>query len=73
MVIVSLVAGFTSLSIIIAGIVWGPGNPLITYLGMGGAERFVVYPVLLYIIALGGYLTSRGEDWVRIRFTDGYF
>ncbi len=73
MVIVSLVVGFTSLSLIIAGLVWGPGNPLITYLGMGGAERFVVYPVLLYIIALGGYLTSRGEDWVRIRFTEGYF
>lgn len=73
MVIVSLVVGFTALMIIICGLVWGIGNPLINYLTIGGAERFIVYPVLLYLIALGGYLTSRGEDWVRIRFTDGYF
>jgi len=73
MVIVSLVAGFTSLIIIISGLVWGLGNPIITFLGPGGAERFVAYPVLLYLLALGGYLTSRGKDWVKIRFTQGYF
>lgn len=73
MVIVSMVAGFTALIIIISGLIWGLGNPLITYLGMGGAERFLVYPILLYLVALGGYLTSRGEDWVKIRFTGGYF
>jgi hypothetical membrane protein len=73
MVIVSLVLGFISLLIIISGLLWGLGNPLITYLGIGGAERFIVYPILLYLLAMGGYLTSRGEDWVRIRFTDGYF
>ena len=73
MVIVSMVAGFTSLIIIISVLIWGITNPLINYLGIGGAERFVAYPVLLYLVALGGYLTSRGEDWIRIRFTDGYF
>jgi hypothetical membrane protein len=73
MVIVSMVAGLTPLVIILSGLIWGINNPLINYLGIGGAERFVVYPVLLYLLAMGGYLTSRGEDWVRIRFTDGYF
>ncbi len=75
MVIVSMILGFISflalLSMIILGL--GTSNPLITYLGVGGTERFIAYPSLFYIIALGGYLTSRGKDWVRIRFTDGYW
>jgi len=73
MVIVSLFTGFTSLLIIISALFWGLNNPIFIYLGLGGAERFVVYPNLLYLLALGGYLASRGEDWVRIRFTKGYF
>ncbi|AUB56268.1 hypothetical protein BK007_09750 [Methanobacterium subterraneum] len=73
MVIVSLFTGFTSLTIIISALLWGLNNPIIIYLGLGGAERFVVYPILFYLLAMGGYLTSRGEDWVRIRFTRGYF
>jgi len=36
---------------------------------VGGAERLIAYPVLLYFIALGGYLTSRGEDWIRLKFS----
>lgn len=73
MVIVSILIGFTALLIIISGGIWGLNNPFIIYLGMGGMERFIVYPILLYLVALGGYLTSRGKDWVRIRFTKGYF
>lgn len=72
MVIVSMILGLISLlSLIILG--FGISNPLITYLGIGGTERFIAYPSLFYITALGGYLTSRGNDWVRIRFTDGYW
>lgn len=73
MVIVSMFIGIISLSIIISGLVWGLNNSIITYLGIGGAERFITYPILFYFTALGGYLTSRGEDWVRLRFTKGYF
>lgn len=73
MVIVSMFTGFTSLLIIISGGIWSLNNPFIIYLGLGGMERFIVYPILLYLLALGGYLTCRGEDWVRIRFTKGYF
>ena len=75
MVIVSMVTGLISLLIILSFFIlgFGPTNPLIAFLGIGGTERFIVYPVLFYLIALGGYLTSRGEDWVRIRFTDGYW
>jgi hypothetical membrane protein len=75
MIIVSLVTGLMSLLIILSLFILGSGttNPLVAFLGIGGTERFIAYPVLFYFTALGGYLTSRGKDWVRIRFTDGYW
>ena len=75
MVIVSMILGILSLLTLLSLIILGTGtsNPLILYLGIGGAERFIAYPLLFYIIALGGYLTSRGKDWVKIRFTEGYW
>jgi hypothetical membrane protein len=75
MVIVSMAMGLISLITIILLFLLGIGtaNPLIALLGVGGAERFIIYPVLIYLTALGGYLTSRGKDWVRIRFTGGYW
>lgn len=73
MVIVSMILGLMTLLLIIGNLAFGFNNPLMNYLGIGGTERFVAYPVLLYLTALGGYLASRGQDWVRIRFSDGYF
>ena len=75
MVIISIVTGLMSLLILLSLFILGHGvaNPLIAHLGMGGAERFIAYPLLLYLTALGGYLTSRGKNWVKIRFTDGYW
>jgi TM2 domain-containing membrane protein YozV len=52
---------------------YGITNPLIAYLGVGSTQILIIYPVILYLTALGGYLTSRGEDWVRLRFTKGYW
>ncbi|MGZ7117301.1 MAG: DUF998 domain-containing protein, partial [Methanobacterium sp.] len=73
MVIVSMILGIISLLTLISIIVLGFGNMMIAYLGAGGTERVIAYSSLFYIIALGGYLTSRGKDWVRIRFTEGYW
>jgi len=75
MVIVSLILGLLSLLTLLSQFILGytTTNSLVTFLGVGGTERFIVYPVLLYLTALGGYLTSRGKDWVRIRFTKGYW
>jgi hypothetical membrane protein len=74
MTIISMILGFTALltilSVFFIGV--GPSNPL-DFLGKGGAERLIIYPIILYLTALGGYLTCRGKDWVRIRFTDGYW
>ena len=69
-IILGLIALITILSPFIFGI--GPNNPLDIF-GKGGAERLIIYPIIMYLTALGGYLTSRGKDWVRIRFTDGYW
>ncbi|MGC9516768.1 MAG: DUF998 domain-containing protein [Methanomicrobiales archaeon] len=71
MVIISMILGLISLFTIISVFILGDGisNPLIALLGVGGTERLLAYPVLLYLTALGGYLTSRGEDWVRLRFS----
>lgn len=71
MIIVSMVIGLISLLIIPIFIVSSGTNLIIIYLGRGGAERFIAYPELFYLIALGGYLTSRGKDWIRISFTKG--
>lgn len=74
MTIISMILGFTALitilSVFFVGV--GPQNPL-NALGKGGAERLIIYLIVLYLTALGGYLASRGKDWVRIRFTDGYW
>jgi hypothetical membrane protein len=74
MIIISMILGLIALITVISPFIYGTGsaNPL-NVLGMGGAERLIVYPIILYLTALGGYLTSRGKDWVRIRFTEGYW
>lgn len=75
MVIVSMIMGLLPLLIFLSVIILGTGltNPLVAYLGVGGTERLIIYPSLFYLIGLGGYLNSRGKDWVRIRFTEGYW
>ncbi|HHT18137.1 MAG: DUF998 domain-containing protein [Euryarchaeota archaeon] len=66
MVILSMIMGIVPMGIIIGTLIFGFDNAIIRSLGLGGAERLLAYPLLLYIIALGGYLSSRGEDWVKI-------
>ena len=75
MVIISFIMGLTALITLILQFILGSGstNFLVTYLGVGSTQILIVYLILLYLTALGGYLTSRGEDWVRIRFTEGYW
>ena len=68
MVGLSFILGFISLVTIFSFLWQGMASPFITSLGVGGAERLVAYPTLLYLVGLGGYLSSRGEDWVRLRF-----
>jgi hypothetical membrane protein len=74
MTIVSIILGLIAIITIISSLIYGigPNNPLDIF-GKGGSERLIIYPIILYLTALGGYLTSRGKDWVKIRFTEGYW
>ena len=37
-------------------------TPAVAFLGVGGAERWVVYPIVLWLIGFGGYLTGTSSN-----------
>ena len=51
----SLIFGGISLITLISVILLGENHPLIS-IGLGGLERWVVYPVILWVNGFGGYL-----------------
>jgi hypothetical membrane protein len=57
---VSLFLGAASLATLITTMLLGDGSP-IAFLGIGGIERWIVYPVILWVIAFGGYLSGRAD------------
>ncbi len=57
---VSLILGAVSIVTLISTLLLGSGSPM-TVLGIGGIERWIVYPVLLWVIAFGGYLSGRAD------------
>jgi hypothetical membrane protein len=52
-------AGTIALLALASAIFLGDANPLL-FLGLGGVERWVVYPILLWLIGFGGYLLGVG-------------
>jgi len=56
--VLSLVLGLVSLLTLFSFLWMGMDSPLIHSLGVGGAERLVAYPILGYLVGLGGYLTA---------------
>ena len=58
----SLAAGALGLIFVVIMVIGDGGNPAIFGpIGHGGAERMIVYPVMLWLLALGGYLIGRDE------------
>jgi len=51
-------------SVFFFGLVVGGSHPL-GFLGDGGIERWVVYPLILWLPAFGGYLLAKSEDTTR--------
>lgn len=37
-------------------------TPAVAFLGVGGAERWVVYPLVLWLIGFGGYLMGTSPN-----------
>jgi hypothetical membrane protein len=56
---ISLLAGAIGLVFVVVMVVGDGGNPeIFGAIGHGGAERMIVYPAMLWMLALGGYLMA---------------
>jgi hypothetical protein len=56
---VSVVLGAIPISILASMIALGESGGLTALLGAGGSERWVAYPVVLWLVIFGGYLMGR--------------
>jgi hypothetical membrane protein len=59
--IVSILLGAISLVALSTTLVLGDASPL-AGLGIGGVERWVAYPIVLWLAGFGGYLAGRADD-----------
>jgi hypothetical membrane protein len=60
--LISWLAGGAGMAYVVIMIIGDAGNPAIFgSIGHGGSERLIVYPVMLWMLALGGYLMSGGS------------
>ena len=56
---ISLVAGLAGLAYVVVMVIGDAGNPAIFGpIGHGGAERMIAYPVMGWLLAIGGYLMA---------------
>lgn len=57
---VSVAAGVIGLVYVVVMIIGDAGDPAVFgAIGHGGAERMIVYPAMLWLVAFGGYLMAR--------------
>jgi hypothetical membrane protein len=61
--IVSALAGVAGLAYVVVMIVGDGGNEAVFGpIGHGGTERMIVYPAMVWLLALGGYLLARRSE-----------
>jgi hypothetical protein len=53
---ISAVLGLIALAGLTLVILYGDSNPIFSAIGNGGAERWIAYPSVLWVIGFGGYL-----------------
>ena len=59
---ISFVAGLAGLAFVVVMVIGDAGNTAVFgAIGHGGAERMIVYPPMLWMLAFGGYLMARRE------------
>ena len=58
--LISYLLGTVSLLTLTSYILLGDSSPMAA-IGIGGIERWIVYPVILWVIAFGGYLSGRAD------------
>jgi hypothetical membrane protein len=60
--IVSWIAGLSGIGFVVLMAIGDSGNPgVFGPIGHGGAERMIVYPVMLWMLSIGGYLMGGGR------------
>ena len=60
---ISWIAGLVGVGFVVLMVIGDAGNPSVFgAIGHGGAERMIVYPVMLWLLAFGGYLMGAGSD-----------
>ncbi len=57
----SMLCGAVALLVLVGYMLMGDAMPLAA-LGIGGVERWIVYPIIIWIIGFGGYLAGRGAS-----------
>ncbi len=57
---ISVILGVISLITLVTYLVLGMSGPL-AFLGIGGMERWVAYPLLLWLLVFGGYLLGQSH------------
>jgi hypothetical membrane protein len=68
---ISALAGVVGLAFVVVMVIGDSGNAAIFGpIGHGGAERMIVYPPMLWMLAFGGYLMARESDEA-VRRVDG--
>jgi hypothetical membrane protein len=60
----SILFGVVSLATLGSYVVLGDASPMAS-LGLGGLERWIVYPVVLWVTAFGGYMAGRADTDIR--------
>jgi len=61
----SVVAGAVGMAFVVLMVIGDSGNPgVFGPIGHGGAERMIVYPAMLWMMAFGGYLMARPDHEV---------
>lgn len=60
---ISVLAGVLGLAFIVLMVIGDSGDgAAFGAIGHGGTERMIVYPAMLWMLALGGYLMASGDD-----------
>jgi hypothetical protein len=60
---VSILGGLVGFVYVVIMVIGDAGNPgIFGPTGHGGAERMIVYPAMLWMVALGGYLMGAPAD-----------
>ncbi len=57
----SVVLGVIALAGLVLNVFFGEADPVFALIGPGGAERWVVYPSVLWLIGFGGYLLGQSN------------